>query len=169
MTKPKQISDRILRQAVKQREALKQELHEMDLFIRTFERLAASKDEEENEPLPPKAGGLSGVDPTLFIPVLNRPSEKTKVKSSPKRDVERVVRDVLELCGKPTATADILKMVAERGVTIGGQEPRWNLSAKMSRMEDIVSLENGDGWWFKDRPWHASVYVFEPKNEGPDE
>lgn len=164
MSKENQISDRILRQAVKKRDALKEELHEMELFIRTFARLAASKEEEEDEPAPPK--GRSGIDASVFFrPVM--PVLKKQIKSSPKRDVERVVRKILKDRDRPTTTAEMLQLVTERGITIGGREPRWNLAAKLSRMEDIESIK-GTGWWFKNIPWKASEYILSSESEGPD-
>lgn len=169
MGNQKQISDRILRQAVKRRDALKQDLHEMELFIKTFERLAASKEaeEEEEEDMPeePKPVGRSGIDASVFFqpvtPVIK------KIKSSPKRDVERVVREVLERRGEPTPTAEMLKLVNERGITIGGREPRWNLAAKLSRMEDVENIK-GLGWRLKGHPLKMQNYILTPESEGPD-
>lgn len=140
----------------------------MELFIRTFERLAASEDEEKkNEPSPPKVRERKRLDPGVFFPHLNAPETK-KVKSSPKRDVERVVREVLKMRNRPTTSTEMLQLVTERGITIGGREPRWNLAAKLSRMEDVDSIE-GVGWWFKNIPWKASKYIVASESEGPDE
>ncbi len=153
-------SDWVLIKAVKRRDTLKEELGEVESFIRTYKRISASNDEEGDAAVLPAVKNRSGIDASLFFQQRLEKPETEKIKSSPKRDVERVVLEVLEKQNQPTSSAVMLKLVTERGITIGGREPRWNLSAKMSRMEEVQSYE-GFGWWFKDRGW--------TENKGPSE
>ena len=143
-------SDTILQRALRRRDNFRRELDEIESFIRTFKRLADATAEE----------------PTA-VRIRHR-SIEDKIKSSPQREVEQAVTQVLINAGRPVTTAQMLEAVTTHGVVIGGREPRWNLSAKLSRMEGIISIE-GHGWWFENRPYKAVGYEPSQETEGLDE
>lgn len=152
--------DKILQKALRQRESLRKQLTEIEGFIRTFKRLAAGDENLAAGLVPPPSPAVKNY--------LREFANSAVAKSSPIALIEVSVRNFLTHIGRPASTIEIIDRIAPDEVKIGGKQPRWNLSAKLSRMPDIISIE-GHGWWFKDRPCEAVGYVPPPKTEGPDE
>jgi hypothetical protein len=153
MSDSKHIPDPVLQRAQKRIKVLSREIEDIKGFIKIYERFAAGVDEDIDDEL------------RLRERLKLHEAPPPRVKSSPQTEVERVVREILKKRDRPISSAEMLQLVTERGITIGGKEPRWNLSAKLSRMEDVENIE-GAGWWLKNIPWKASKYILE--NEGPD-
>ena len=59
----------------------------------------------------------------------------------------------LQNAGKPLTIAELIKELSEAGVTVGGANPKINLSSTLSRDERFVSMKwnNSACWWLADR------------------
>lgn len=61
------------------------------------------------------------------------------------------VAKILEAYGGPLETRDLVPLVKEEGVAIGGKDDVATLSARLSNSGDHFKLHRGIGWWFADR------------------
>ncbi|MGI3170169.1 hypothetical protein ACRARG_13540 [Pseudooceanicola sp. C21-150M6] len=61
-------------------------------------------------------------------------------------------REILDELGMPVETRDLLPLIQERGIEVGGKDPIATLSARLSNSEEF-KVRRGVGWWFSDRPF----------------
>lgn len=61
------------------------------------------------------------------------------------------VAKILESYGEPLETRDLVPLVKDEGVAIGGKDDVATLSARLSNSGEQFKLYRGVGWWFADR------------------
>lgn len=62
-----------------------------------------------------------------------------------------VARNALHKRGGPIPLGDLLSIVVNAGVEVGGKNPAATLSARLSNSDEFTS-HRGLGWWFANRP-----------------
>jgi hypothetical protein len=67
--------------------------------------------------------------------------------SSSTTEILKQSEDVLQLQGKPMSAGEIYEMVVRRGVRIGGQNPKGNLTAKFATAKDVFVFDKDSGLW----------------------
>ena len=70
---------------------------------------------------------------------------KERPATTPKAVLKSKVSQLLIDRGKPVKLTDILHHLGSIGVNVGGSDPLRNLSAKLSQMDEFISLP-GQGW-----------------------
>ena len=96
------------------------------------------------------------------LPPATMPHRPTYIKSgkrkaptmAPTRDA---ARSILEEVGKPIETRDLLPLIRERGVEVGGKDPVATLSARLSNSSEFV-VRRGVGWWFSDQSFPGEEF-----------
>lgn len=71
------------------------------------------------------------------------------------------VAKILDAIGEPVETRDLVPLVKEEDVPIGGKDDIATLSARLSNSGEQFRLHKGIGWWFADRPLPGAFSVFE--------
>lgn len=72
---------------------------------------------------------------------------------SPTREA---VLAILKERGAPIETRDLLPLVRERGVQVGGKDPIATLSARLSNSDEFKT-RRGVGWWFSGQPYPGDL------------
>lgn len=74
------------------------------------------------------------------------PAEKPKMPTSgTSYDAVRATISILREAGKPVRTRDLVPILAEKGINIGGENPVTNLSGFLSRSPDLIA-NRALGW-----------------------
>lgn len=148
----------------REREALEQRIRDIDRAIQEYEAWAqrwrgvllghTSREEPvlaapPAEPAPSVVGGSYGeaADPA---PIFSK-------RSTPVAEFESKALDLLSEVGEPLNRSQFLEQIEERGVVIGGAEPKNTLSARLSRMREVTNLK-GFGYWLRSRPYEPAGY-----------
>lgn len=142
------MGDEIYKLAIERARALRNELQRLDVFISTYEELAAN-----HQYAPPKAAAPL---PSAAIQEASTGNGK-QPKAAPQEELERVVTRVLLENGAPLQRQALFDKVKATGTTIGGQDERSNFGSKISRSDRFVNLPKL-GYWPKDRPFEAASY-----------
>lgn len=124
----------ILEKARAKRDRLVTEVTRLDAFIAMATELAG-EDAAQDRPAAP-----------------NRTENTTQRK--PSDTVVRtysVARQALQDRGAPIGLGELLRIVIDEGVEVGGRKPAATLSARLSNCNEFKSYR-GLGWWLSDRP-----------------
>lgn len=132
--------------AMKRRAELRQQLEEIEQFLKLYEKFAGPQPAEK----PLKAGSderpetLSGMD---LVP-----------------HIRRLILDV----GRPQSRGDVVKALAARGIHVGGQEPATNIGTVMWRAKEAFINLKPLGYWPRDVPYAPAGYEPHDYQAGDD-
>lgn len=146
------MSDTVLDIAKLRLEALENEANELRSFIRMYIRLGGSN----TMPAPRHRGaGLPSAMPTRQRSNFAGHNAPQSDDPSPKEAIIDVVRAVLkQVHPRPLLIGDLFEAVIARGVNIGGQNPKGNLSAKLAPIDDIIYIKD-EGWYYRPKEKEA--------------
>lgn len=71
------------------------------------------------------------------------------------------VSKILTEWAEPLETRDLVPLVKEQGVEIGGKDDVATLSARLSNSPEHFKRHKGSGWWFADRALPGGLTEFE--------
>lgn len=138
----------IAREARTRKTQLEKELAALDKLIESAEALAGYGVDLDTDSKTPKAATTrkGAVNPT-------------------REHTARLLREH----GRPLQTAELVPMLRDAGVEIGGKDPIATLSARLSNSEQF-KVQRGIGWWFADEepphPNYPSIFE-EPGQNNP--
>lgn len=139
------MTDSVLDIAKLRLEAIESEANELRSFIRMYVKL----DNAKTMPAPMKYAGGGMPAPAKWKRVGTHPDATSGTDVSPKEEIIDVVRHILkQVHPRPLLIGDLFEAVLSRGVNIGGQNPKGNLSAKLAPVEDIVYIKD-EGWYYR--------------------
>lgn len=98
---------------------------------------------------------------TVTNALLGIPPQANAPKASSMEDFTDAVNDLLDQIDRPLQRTPLFEALEARGIVIDGKEPLNTLSARMTRMENVINIK-GHGFWRKDRPYAPADYVPEP-------
>ncbi len=101
------------------------------------------------ERLDDPAVSLSVADPTKQA--ADTAARATRRPSVVMTETWDAVRVILSEHRAPLKLSELLERVVARGVEVGGKNPAYTLSARLSNSEEFVS-HRGTGWWFQNQP-----------------
>ena len=110
------------------------EIDEHASRLRTY--VAVAREYERME-----AGHTMSTSPPTLTPTTEAPGERTL-----SRRTADIAVELLRAKGQPIHTRDLLPQIAERGVTVGGQNPVANLSGFLSRDKGRLVNSRTYGW-----------------------
>jgi hypothetical protein len=88
-------------------------------------------------------------------------ASRTKSKhNSPKEDVAKKARSLIERAGKPISRTDLYRELVDWGLTIEGGDPEGVMNTMLWRTRDdvgVIHLRNV-GYWLKERKWEPASY-----------
>ena len=112
---------------------LEAELADLHAFLRTYVKLTATA---ESRP--------------LASPSPRRPAPPSQGTASKRQQIEDAAAAVLGV-RQPLEVPDILRLITEMGVDVGGQKPDKNLSSYLSRSQRFVIRRKDGGWFLADK------------------
>ena len=121
--------DDIIANAIARRDAALSEARRWDDFIRMYSELAGAQSKKQTAG--PSASTASANPGALS-------------------DTEKATREIIERLGRPVATRELLGLLAEIGIDVGGKDPASTLSARLSRAPSLENIRQR-GWWIKGR------------------
>ena len=71
-----------------------------------------------------------------------------------------ITREILTKRGTPMKTVELLPLLRDRGVEVGGKDPIATLSARLSNTDEFESNRK-EGWWFAGVPRPSGDTIFE--------
>ena len=124
------------------REQLAAELAEIESFIRTAESLLSEA-------------------PNPSATAIKAPRKRVRRGRSISEATVSAVRDALNEFNRPIPISNLVQIVREKGVEVGGKDASATLSARLSNSGEFQS-HRGVGWWFKNRDFpSANRSIFE--------
>ncbi|MDP3861220.1 MAG: hypothetical protein Q8Q63_06505 [Phaeovulum sp.] len=129
-----------------ERERLLKRLNELNAFLSEYDSLEA------------RAEALLSADAQDAVPVggaSTAPAKRAQGGSprSVSPEIERfevATREILSAATTPLDRTNLLELLAERGVMVGGLDPKNTISARLSRMSGVSSAR-GIGYWLSQR------------------
>lgn len=122
-----------------EREALAARMEQIDKLLAEYNAWSARA-----ASLLPAIQRVTPVRDTMFAP-------KTEPAiPSPMRKFEDAVMAVLERAPSPLDRSKLLERVEALGIVVGGADPRNTISARLSRMPDVINVK-GIGYWPKSK------------------
>lgn len=91
------------------------------------------------------AGSNVDVSVDMHIDMHVNSSPSTSPSFATKEEIWDAVRDILRDETEPMHISYLFKLVTTRGLRIGGQKPKSNLSAKLAPLNDVIYLKD-KGW-----------------------
>ena len=92
------------------------------------------------------------------------PTEPVRVSAS--NPTREITAEILRARGKPIKTVDLLPLLIDRGVEVGGKDSVATLSARLSNSDEFRSNRRV-GWWFKGEPLPGAYAMFEESEGDP--
>lgn len=89
---------------------------------------------------------------------------KRKRQAPAMAPTREAARKILDEYGEPIETRNLLSLIRERGVDVGGKDPVATLSARLSNSREFRN-KRGVGWWFSDRPYPSELGFEEAEDE----
>jgi hypothetical protein len=93
----------------------------------------------------------SGETGTSSIHAADETKEQGVSKTTPTVLIIQTTRKIIESVGRPVPISVIYNELVERGIEIGGENPRANLSAKLSNAKKHLYNAKPLGWWLPER------------------
>ena len=96
----------------------------------------------------------SVIDNASAIAVESKPARtprKGHNQGSPMQDFMEAVANILSMSDRPMDRSSLLQALVAANIDVGGEDPKNTLSARLSRMDNVVNVK-GLGYWPKDRP-----------------
>lgn len=90
-------------------------------------------------------------DTTGFLPQRDQSPTKSRGRNAPSLagkslDAVNAVIEILRDTNAPLRTAQLMPLIADRGITFSGNAPQNVLSSLLSRSDEVVSLGGHVGW-----------------------
>jgi hypothetical protein len=76
---------------------------------------------------------------------------RSSIKTSPTALIIGMTERILDKNGKPMQLGALFEELNQSGITIGGEDPRANLSTKLSGAKDRIYNAKPHGWWLTAR------------------
>jgi hypothetical protein len=127
------MADPILQNALARRDAALAEARRWDDFIHMYGELKSGQAQH--------AEGKSVLPTRLLSPA---PAPTGTIS-----DTEREAANVIRELQRPVSTRDLLTMLMQRGIEVGGKDPLSTLSARLSRAPTLAN-KRGEGWIMRD-------------------
>lgn len=89
------------------------------------------------------------VETGIALPPPRRGGKAADPNSITSRSKSESVKIVQEK-NRPVPLGEMLKILAERGIVLGGRKPNQALSANLGHCPELVATKRG--WWLKDKP-----------------
>lgn len=118
-------------------------LARIEQFLNDYEAFAAGEIPEESS-----------------VSKIASPSKTTIRRNSPKEEVAKHARMLIEEAGRPIARESLHRMLLARGLIIEGNDPEGVMSTMLWRTKadaGVIHLRNV-GYWLKEKPWEAAHY-----------
>lgn len=130
------IGETAYQNAMKKRAELRQQLEEVEQFLRLCEKFAGPRPAEKSDTpgSGEQRGSLSGMD---LVP-----------------HIRRLILDV----GRPQSRGDVVKALDERGIHVGGQDPATNIGTVMWRAKEAFINLKPLGYWPRDVAYAPAGY-----------
>lgn len=162
------MSDKALSNAMARRDDLAAQINEAQQRIDEWRREIAAVEtfiaEWHRYAGLPVPAAFEEIDRSV-IPAAPPPADTTPKKKRPsyrnpkKEAVADAACELIAERGEPIGRAELLRLLADRGLVIEGTEPDKVLSTMLWRMQDrVVRLKTG-GYWLADRPYDPAGYV----------
>lgn len=159
--------------AKEKRKALLAQIAEIDAFLALYERLAAEESaiaatSASAMPKAPTAQVMLNPQAawpfptqgeTKAIPPLARPPSKREL-------IEAASAAVLA-ARQPLTTEELLELLMERGVEVGGTQPAVSLSSYLSKSEKFVHRRRDGGWFLEKEGFEKARQNQLPDLDGP--
>lgn len=153
------MADTTYQDALKRREVLKRELKKLNDFIELYEEIFGTEAERvyPSLPFPPSATPLeSHAKPQ---------GGGFRRKNPPRHIIGKRAREVILARGAPMARGDLLKGLADKGMTIQAADPSKAMGTIMWRLRKQFVNFDGYGYWPKDVPYPPLNYQPEEEAE----
>jgi hypothetical protein len=111
------------------------------------------------------ASAALGSDPSLRTqhePEAHVAQQTQKRAATPMAEFTREAELVLREAERPLPRTSFLAALEDRGVVVGGADPRNTLSARLARLPDVINI-TGYGYWHKERPFPPAGYLSEER------
>lgn len=130
------IGETAYQNAMKKRAELRQQLDEIEQFLKLCEKFAGPQPGEKPVAAASdeRRASVSGMD---LVP-----------------HIRRLILDV----GRPQSRGDVVKALLERGIHVGGQEPATNIGTVMWRAKEAFINLKPLGYWPRDVPYAPAGY-----------
>lgn len=126
--------------------ALEAEVTRLRNFLTTYHELAeVEADRFETLRMADDGGAITR--PDINPPC--RPKGRRGPNGSPPAEVAKAAEEVIIAAGKPLTRSELIPLIEERGLTIGGNDKAKNLGTLLWRSGIFGST--GDGYWPKER------------------
>jgi hypothetical protein len=154
------MSDKAYENALKRQAELKQELLEVEAFIRLWHRFSGAEGER------PEGIDVSQITTADIAAAANRldahrqrgQKAKKVPRGLPRDEVARYAREMMIEAGHPLTRGDLVEGFRSRGLPVGGTEPERNMGTIMWRLADQFVNLDGLGYWPKDRSYPPANY-----------
>jgi hypothetical protein len=145
--------------AMKRRAELRQELEEIETFLRLYEKFAG---------LGEAAAHNTALESSVGHDPLSTPHLETV---SGMKLIPHIRKAILD-SGRPLPRSGVVRALSDRGIKVGGQDPAQSIATLMSRAKgDFVNLKS-HGYWPRDVAYAAASYHpaqdNEPEHEGQE-
>jgi hypothetical protein len=126
----------VLLMAVSRRDEARREAAGWDDFIRRLELLGIQRNGKE--------GPISGF-------TLTPATERSRKPEPAVAETIEASSSFMASVGRPVGISELYAEMSQRGVPIGGKDPKRTLDARLRYSKAFRNLP-GRGWWFIDRP-----------------
>lgn len=131
------MEESVLDKAKLRLQAIEREADDLRLFIRMFAKLSEPPQQDR---------------PALEVkrrPIEDVPAPVSARDFSSRDEIVGASREILrQVHPRPLAISDLFKALIDRGIRISGNNPKGNLSAKLSQPADIVYVRD-EGWYYR--------------------
>lgn len=147
---------------------LADELERVDQWIELWHKFDVLEDEQAGLDDSKQDRTAVRAHPEPVDDVDSEKPERTRTTGNPrKEDVAAAARQIIEEVGDPVPRADMLRLLAEKGIVIVGKDPEQVLSTMLWRMREKASIARvpTGGYWLAERPHSASGYLPEDRSD----
>lgn len=140
------MNESVLDKAKLRLQAIEQEAEDLRAFVRMYAKLAGHADHAEAPRENPTKTSVFGGSSLLGA----------SREFSSRDEIVGAAREVLkQVHPRPLMIGDLFDALQDRGIKISGNNPKGNLSAKLSQPNDIVYVRD-EGWYYQPQRDEAS-------------
>jgi hypothetical protein len=160
------MSDAAYENAVKRQAELKQELLEIEGFLRLWHRFSGEKQERNGA-----ASGASDLDLGITAADIQAAANRLDVRSRrakraakaprglPRHEVGEFARKFMLEAKHPLTRGDLVQEFKARGIRVGGKDPERNMGTLMWRLRPVFVQLEGFGYWPRDMDYEPANYA----------